>query len=312
MSDTISTTPETPRQPTLLPEAPLAIEATDVPLSALPDDDALVGPPPSRELVEAIRAVGVLVPIAVVVRPTRRRTPGGYDVIAGRRRIKAARLVGLERIPAVIVEAPDQGPLPDALTIQLQQQKGNPAAELRAIERLVAQGADESAISRATGMAVGTIRARLRFRRLVPGLRSAFEAGAISTHVAERSARLSVAQQEGLVETLDEKGRLISTDVHAARDARAAAALAALPLAELHAAPDATELPDELRHLTPMTAPVPTVATRDVAAAAEVAIDLLRDLLAVVDDAWAAAGADRDNQPEPARRARAFLAEVDR
>src|SRR3972149_2081883 len=52
-----------------------------------------------QELAATIRAHGVLTPVVV------RRAPRGYQVVAGERRVRAARLAGLTRIPAVIREA---------------------------------------------------------------------------------------------------------------------------------------------------------------------------------------------------------------
>src|SRR5215472_7958629 len=51
---------------------------------------------PLRELADSIRQHGVLQPVLV------RRLPDGYELIAGERRWRAARLAGLERIPAII------------------------------------------------------------------------------------------------------------------------------------------------------------------------------------------------------------------
>jgi ParB family chromosome partitioning protein len=84
------------------------------------------------ELAESIRARGVLQPI--VVRPL----PGGpYELIAGDRRLRAARLAGLETIPAVVREAEDWERLDLALAENMARQDLNAVEEARACAMLV-------------------------------------------------------------------------------------------------------------------------------------------------------------------------------
>ncbi|MEK7220013.1 MAG: ParB/RepB/Spo0J family partition protein, partial [candidate division NC10 bacterium] len=69
-----------------------------------------------EELAATIRAHGVLTPVVV------RRAPHGYQVVAGERRVRAARLAGLTRIPAVIKEASNAQALEMALVENLQRE----------------------------------------------------------------------------------------------------------------------------------------------------------------------------------------------
>jgi ParB family chromosome partitioning protein len=84
-----------------------------------------------NELAASIRAQGLMQP--VVVRP---RPQGGYELIAGERRWRAARIAGLERIPAVIREVPDEQALALALIENIQREDLNPLEEAQALERL--------------------------------------------------------------------------------------------------------------------------------------------------------------------------------
>ena len=84
-----------------------------------------------NELAASIRAQGLMQP--VVVRP---RLQGGYELIAGERRWRAARIAGLERIPAVIREVPDEQALALALIENIQREDLNPLEEAQALERL--------------------------------------------------------------------------------------------------------------------------------------------------------------------------------
>jgi ParB family transcriptional regulator, chromosome partitioning protein len=86
-----------------------------------------------RELADSIRASGVVQPILV------RRTKAGegrYQLIAGERRWRAARLAGLEHVPAVLRELDDRQALELALTENLLRQDLNPLEVARAYEGL--------------------------------------------------------------------------------------------------------------------------------------------------------------------------------
>ena len=85
------------------------------------------------ELADSIRAQGVVQPI--VVRPL---GPGaGYEIIAGERRWRAAQLAGLQSIPAVVRDVPDEAAVAMALIENIQREDLNPLEEARALERLI-------------------------------------------------------------------------------------------------------------------------------------------------------------------------------
>jgi ParB family chromosome partitioning protein len=84
-----------------------------------------------EELAATIREHGVLTPVVV------RRGLNGFQVIAGERRIRAARLAGLTRIPAVVKEANDSEALEMALVENLQREDLNPLEAAEAYQRLV-------------------------------------------------------------------------------------------------------------------------------------------------------------------------------
>ena len=90
------------------------------------DDTALA------ELAASIRAQGVMQP--VLVRP---RDGGRYELIAGERRWRAARLAGLGEIPALVREVPDHAALAMALIENIQREDLNPIEEATGLQRLV-------------------------------------------------------------------------------------------------------------------------------------------------------------------------------
>ena len=239
---TDATTPAGAR-PRLLPEAPPRTALRRVRLALLPPDAALPGPPPDRGLRESVAALGVLQPVLLQAGPG-----GTYRVRDGRRRVKAARAAGMEAVPALVLEGAagggdDGAPWGDAVTLAAHAtRRDNLAAELEALERLVAAGADAGEIARATGWAPNTTRHRLRLLGLHPALRAALAAGALTRHVALEAARLPAGTQGRLAAVLTEGGRLTERDLAAARSARTAAGAAALPFAALAATPSADEL----------------------------------------------------------------------
>lgn len=87
-----------------------------------------------EELVESIRTHGILQPI--LVRPLR---DGGFEVIAGERRLRAARILGLDRIPARVLEASDEAALELALIENLQREDLNPMEAAEGYHRLMAE-----------------------------------------------------------------------------------------------------------------------------------------------------------------------------
>jgi ParB family chromosome partitioning protein len=89
-----------------------------------------------ENLADSIRAQGVVQPI--VVRAIAGK--GGeqrYEIVAGERRWRAAQLAGLEKIPAVIREIPDESAIAMALIENIQRENLNPLEEARALDRLI-------------------------------------------------------------------------------------------------------------------------------------------------------------------------------
>ena len=84
------------------------------------------------ELAESIKAQGIMQPI--LVRPL---ASGKYEIIAGERRSRAARLAGLEQVPVLVREVPDQAALAMALIENIQREDLNPLEEAQGIRRLI-------------------------------------------------------------------------------------------------------------------------------------------------------------------------------
>lgn len=83
------------------------------------------------ELVDSIREHGVLEPLVVA------KTPAGYQIIAGERRWRAAKIVGFATVPAIVKETTPRGMLEMALVENVQRVDLNPLERARAFQRLV-------------------------------------------------------------------------------------------------------------------------------------------------------------------------------
>ncbi|MGO9602363.1 MAG: ParB/RepB/Spo0J family partition protein [Candidatus Binataceae bacterium] len=101
------------------------------------------------ELAIAIKSQGIIEPLVVRFAPTANE-PGGqrYELIAGERRLRAARMAGLEKIPVVLHELDDRGALEMAIVENVAREDLNAVEEGRALARLhkdFAQSHDEIA-----------------------------------------------------------------------------------------------------------------------------------------------------------------------
>ena len=128
-----------------------------------------------EELADTIRTHGVLTPVVV------RRAAHGYQVVAGERRVRAARLAGLTRIPAIIREASNAQALEMALVENLQREDLNPMEAAEAYRRLVEEfGLTQEEVAGRLGRDRSSVANALRLLRLPRRLREDLAAGILS------------------------------------------------------------------------------------------------------------------------------------
>ncbi len=172
-----------------------------------------------RELAASIEAQGLMQPI--VVRP---RPQGGYELIAGERRWRAAQMAGMSRIPAVVREVSDEQASAMALIENIQREDLNPVEEAFALARLKDEfDLTQQQVADAVGKSRVAVANLLRLLNLAPPVRTLLEHGTIemgharallslapldqerlAADVAER--QLSVRQTEALVRRFAERG----------------------------------------------------------------------------------------------------------
>jgi len=88
-----------------------------------------------EDLASSIKAQGVVQPI--VARPIKGKGTQKYEIVAGERRWRAAQMAGLETIPAVVKDIPDEAAIAMALIENIQRENLNPLEEARALDRLI-------------------------------------------------------------------------------------------------------------------------------------------------------------------------------
>ncbi len=86
------------------------------------------------EMAESIKAQGIMQPI--LVRPV---AAGGYEIIAGERRFRAAKLAGLREVPVLVKVVPDESAAAMALIENIQREDLNPLEEAQGLQRLVSE-----------------------------------------------------------------------------------------------------------------------------------------------------------------------------
>jgi ParB family chromosome partitioning protein len=139
------------------------------------------------ELADSIRAQGLIQP--VVVRPL---AEGGFEIIAGERRWRAAQRAGLERIPVVVRDVPDNAALAMALIENIQREDLNPLEEAQGIQRLIDEfGLTHQAAAEAVGRSRVAVTNLLRLLNLTPPVQAMLLAGEIE--MGHARALLAVA-----------------------------------------------------------------------------------------------------------------------
>jgi ParB family chromosome partitioning protein len=131
-----------------------------------------------KELADSIKTSGIVQPVLL------RHAPGGigrYHLIAGERRWRAARIAGLEAVPAIIREINDQDALEMALTENLLREDLNPLEVARAYESLQQKfGLNHAEIADRLGVNRSTVTNTLRLLRLAPDIQEMIERGDLS------------------------------------------------------------------------------------------------------------------------------------
>jgi ParB family chromosome partitioning protein len=178
--------------------------ATDAPAAHVPIDMVRRNPHQPRnafdeegltELAASIATHGVIQPIVV-----RGSADGGYELVAGERRLRAARMAGLTQIPAVIRDSTSNELLELALVENVQRADLNPIEEASAYRELIDSfGFTHEAVASRVGKSRVAISNALRLLDLAPETREAIISGRISEGHGRALAALTIPELQRAV-----------------------------------------------------------------------------------------------------------------
>ncbi len=149
-----------------------------------------------EELASSIKDAGVIQ--AILVRPFRDDHVRGecFEVVAGERRVIAARKAGLEEIPATIRDLTDEQVIELQLIENLQRAGLHELAEAEGYEQLLKKGHTAEEIADKVGKSKATVYARMKLLDLIPDARKAYYAGKLSASTALYVARIPASLQK--------------------------------------------------------------------------------------------------------------------
>lgn len=154
------------------------------------------------ELADSIREQGLLSPILV-----RELDEGGYEVLAGERRLRAARQAGLEKVPVLIENVDDEHALVIGLIENIQRENLNPIEEAQGIQRLIDEfDFTHEAAAKAVGRSRPATSNLLRLLALTDEVKAMVMEGAVEMGHARALLALSGADQVTAAKTVAARG----------------------------------------------------------------------------------------------------------
>jgi len=147
------------------------------------------------ELAESIKAQGIMQPI-LVRKLTGGEHTGKYEIIAGERRFRASRLAGLDAVPVLVREVPDEAAAAMALIENIQREDLNPLEEAQGLQRLVREfGLTHEQAAQAVGRSRSAASNLLRLLNLAEPVQTMLMAGDIDMGHARALLALDRATQ---------------------------------------------------------------------------------------------------------------------
>jgi len=195
-----------------------------------------------EELAASIREHGVLQPVLVT------ETLSGYQLIAGERRVRAARLAGLERIPAMVRQLADRDQLEVALVENVQRSDLDPIEEALAYRQLIDEfGLTQDGVAERVGKARATVANTIRLLDLHPDVQAAIGDGRITEGHGRALGGIPAAGQPQVLKTVVDQGLSVRQAEELVRRLREPRTTSPSPAAPRRLDPDLERLEEELR-----------------------------------------------------------------
>ena len=162
-----------------------------------------------KALAESIKTQGVIQPI--LVRPVDGAQNGGrFEIIAGERRWRAARMAGLQSVPVVIRDIPDNQALAVALVENIQREDLNPLEQAIGIQRLIQEfGLTHQSAADALGRSRTAVTNILRLLELAPPVRELLAEGKLDMGHARALLALPALRQVELAHAIVARGMTV-------------------------------------------------------------------------------------------------------
>ena len=158
-----------------------------------------------KELAESIKTQGVIQPI--LVRPV---GDNQYEIIAGERRWRASRMAGLQSVPVVIRDIPDNQALAVALIENIQREDLNPLEQAVGIQRLTSEfGMTHQSAAESLGRSRTAVTNLLRLLELAPPVRDMLADGRLDMGHARALLALPALRQVELANEIAAKGMTV-------------------------------------------------------------------------------------------------------
>ena len=204
-------------EPATLPGDRLTLLAVDLLQRGKYQPRVDMRPETLSELADSIKSQGLIQPI--LVRPLPQSPDGGsqrYEIIAGERRWRAAQMAGLELLPSIIRDVPDEAAVAMALIENIQREDLNPLEEARALSRLIEEfGLTHQAAAEAVGRSRVAVSNLLRLMELADEVKQLLEQRSIEMGHARALLGLTSRRQQVEVAYLVAKKSLSVRDTEA-------------------------------------------------------------------------------------------------
>ncbi|MGC9384733.1 MAG: ParB/RepB/Spo0J family partition protein [Kosmotogaceae bacterium] len=193
-------------------------------LTLLPENDRLEGPEPDEELIKSIKEFGVIYPIIITEKK------GGFEVIDGRRRIKAVRILEHKTIKTINYSGLSPEDEATWALILNDQRSDNVITEFKYYSKL-AESKDWNELRKEYGFNKNHVQKIMSLGKIkeLDILTKAYEQGNVAETTLFEVAKLGEERQEYVMDILENKGKLALSDVREAKKIKQKEAMASLP-----------------------------------------------------------------------------------
>lgn len=159
-----------------------------------------------KQLSDSIQASGIIQPLAV-----RKAPDGSYQLIAGERRLKAAVMAGLRRVPCILHKTDDETAALYSVIENLQRSNLTVFEEAQGINRLITEyGISQSEAAARLGIAQSTLSNKLRLLRLSDGIKERIISARLTERHARALLRLPEEMRDGALDRIIAEGMTLT------------------------------------------------------------------------------------------------------